>query len=196
MIYATHTHRIDELGGVLKRMPLTGFTFFIGSISICGLPPFNGFISELFIYMGSFKEIVVGDFDNTSILLPIITILALVTIGGLENKKVLLPAITELSKLGCVLYATLHTSQFLDENKIPNRLVHKISANERPNIETLLRERRFDLVINIPSMEKNYQNDTDGEEIRKLTVKNNVLLVTSVDVAKHTVQGMKEARFR
>ncbi|OFZ46492.1 MAG: hypothetical protein A2381_02165 [Bdellovibrionales bacterium RIFOXYB1_FULL_37_110] len=83
VIYATHTNRIDELGGILKRMPLTGLTFFIGSISICGLPPFNGFISELFIYMGSFKEIVVGDFDNTSILLPIITILALVTIGGL-----------------------------------------------------------------------------------------------------------------
>jgi len=83
VIYATHTHRIDELGGVLKRMPLTGFTFFIGSISICGLPPFNGFISELFIYMGSFKEIVAGDFDNTAILIPIIAILALVTIGGL-----------------------------------------------------------------------------------------------------------------
>ncbi|OGH93774.1 MAG: argininosuccinate synthase [Candidatus Magasanikbacteria bacterium RIFOXYD2_FULL_41_14] len=120
----------------------------------------------------------------------------LVTIGGLDNKKVLLPAITELSKLGCVLYATLHTSQFLDENKISNRLVHKISSTERPNIETLLRERRFDLVINIPSAEKNFQSDTDGEAIRKLTVKNNVLLVTSVDVAKHTVQSIKDARFQ
>ena len=83
VIYATHTNRIDELGGVLKRMPITGLTFFIGSVSICGLPPFNGFISELLIYMGSFKEIVVGDFDNTAILIPILAILALVTIGGL-----------------------------------------------------------------------------------------------------------------
>lgn len=44
--YATHTRNIEEMGGLLKRMPWTGFFFLIGSISISGIPPFNGFASE------------------------------------------------------------------------------------------------------------------------------------------------------
>jgi len=48
----THTRNIDKLGGLIKKMPFTGLFFLIGSIAICGMPPFNGFISEFLIYMG------------------------------------------------------------------------------------------------------------------------------------------------
>lgn len=47
---ATHTRNIEEMGGLLKRMPWTGFFFLIGSISIAGIPPFNGFASEWLTY--------------------------------------------------------------------------------------------------------------------------------------------------
>ena len=43
---ATHTRNIEEMGGLLKRMPWTGFFFLIGSLAISGIPPFNGFASE------------------------------------------------------------------------------------------------------------------------------------------------------
>ncbi len=46
IIYSTHTRNIEEMGGLLKRMPWTGAFFLIGSISISALPPFNGFVSE------------------------------------------------------------------------------------------------------------------------------------------------------
>ncbi|VVB93316.1 F(420)H(2) dehydrogenase subunit L [uncultured archaeon] len=46
LIYSTHTRNIEEMGGLLKRMPWTGLFFLIGSISISALPPFNGFVSE------------------------------------------------------------------------------------------------------------------------------------------------------
>jgi formate hydrogenlyase subunit 3/multisubunit Na+/H+ antiporter MnhD subunit len=39
------------MGGLLKRMPLTGAAFLIGSTAIIGLPPFNGFISEITIFI-------------------------------------------------------------------------------------------------------------------------------------------------
>ncbi|MBN2828901.1 MAG: hypothetical protein JXR56_01120 [Candidatus Cloacimonetes bacterium] len=48
----THTREIDQLGGLQKRMPSTGTLFLIGSLAISGMPMFNGFISELFIYLG------------------------------------------------------------------------------------------------------------------------------------------------
>jgi len=46
LIYSTHTKNIEEMGGLLKKMPWTGLFFLIGSISISALPPFNGFVSE------------------------------------------------------------------------------------------------------------------------------------------------------
>ncbi|MHB1418900.1 MAG: hydrogenase 4 subunit B [Bacillota bacterium] len=44
--FATRTRDIEKMGGLLKRMPWTGFFFLIGSVSISALPPFNGFVSE------------------------------------------------------------------------------------------------------------------------------------------------------
>ncbi len=46
VVYTTHTKNIDELGGLIKHMPWTALLFLIGAVSIAGLPPFNGFVSE------------------------------------------------------------------------------------------------------------------------------------------------------
>jgi hydrogenase-4 component B len=52
VLHATGTRQIDVLGGLAKRMPLTAALFLVGAAAICGLPPLNGFISELLIYLG------------------------------------------------------------------------------------------------------------------------------------------------
>lgn len=54
--HATGTRDIEELGGLLKRLPWTGAAFLVGAIAICGLPPLNGFVSEYLIYRGAFHE--------------------------------------------------------------------------------------------------------------------------------------------
>lgn len=43
---ATGTHNLDRLGGLMKRLPLFGTLFLIGTIAIAALPPFNGYASE------------------------------------------------------------------------------------------------------------------------------------------------------
>ncbi|MBW2514560.1 MAG: hydrogenase, partial [Deltaproteobacteria bacterium] len=48
VIQKTGTRTIDMLGGLLKKMKITGLTFLVGSLAISGLPPFNGFVSEFF----------------------------------------------------------------------------------------------------------------------------------------------------
>jgi hydrogenase-4 component B len=50
-----HTGDIERLGGLAKALPITGLGFLIGAVSICGLPPFNGFVSEFLIYRGFFQ---------------------------------------------------------------------------------------------------------------------------------------------
>lgn len=46
ILYATHTKNMEAMGGLVRKMPWTSLLFLVGALSISGLPPFNGFISE------------------------------------------------------------------------------------------------------------------------------------------------------
>ncbi|AGA91883.1 formate hydrogenlyase subunit 3/multisubunit Na+/H+ antiporter, MnhD subunit [Thioflavicoccus mobilis 8321] len=46
ILHGTHERDLEQMGGLLRRMPWTGWFFLIGSLSIAALPPFNGFVSE------------------------------------------------------------------------------------------------------------------------------------------------------
>ena len=54
--YSTGTRNLDEMGGLNVRMPITGSTSFIGSMSIAGIPPFNGFWSKLIIVIAAIQS--------------------------------------------------------------------------------------------------------------------------------------------
>jgi hydrogenase-4 component B len=54
LAYATHTRNMEEYGGLLRRMPWTGFFFLIGAVSIAALPPTNGFVSEWLVFQSLF----------------------------------------------------------------------------------------------------------------------------------------------
>lgn len=75
----THTRSLNRLGGLFKRMPKTGTVFLIGCLAICGLPPFNGFISKFIIYysMLSCKGI-----NGESLLIAAISSFALLAFVG------------------------------------------------------------------------------------------------------------------
>jgi formate hydrogenlyase subunit 3/multisubunit Na+/H+ antiporter MnhD subunit len=46
VVAATGTRDLDDLGGLVRRMPVTAATFAVGSLAIAALPPGNGFVSE------------------------------------------------------------------------------------------------------------------------------------------------------
>jgi hydrogenase-4 component B len=46
VVMTTGKRTLEQFGGLLRRMPLTGFLFLIGAMAISGLPPLNGFASE------------------------------------------------------------------------------------------------------------------------------------------------------
>ncbi len=49
--YATGTRDLKRLGGLAARLPVTGATSMVASMSIAGIPPFNGFWSKLIIIL-------------------------------------------------------------------------------------------------------------------------------------------------
>jgi len=81
VVHGTGTKEIDQLGGLLKRMPWTAATFLVGAVAICGLPPLNGFVSEFLIFFGAFKGGISTGGETAVSLLTVIAGLAL--IGGL-----------------------------------------------------------------------------------------------------------------
>jgi len=77
----THTRNTGQMGGLMKKMPYTSVLFLIGSLAICGLPPFNGFISEFIIYSGMFKSLSSSGIYQSIFIMG--SIVALSLIGGL-----------------------------------------------------------------------------------------------------------------
>jgi formate hydrogenlyase subunit 3/multisubunit Na+/H+ antiporter MnhD subunit len=78
----THTQNMENLGGLIKSMPKTAVIFLIGALSIGGLPPFNGFVSEFLIYTGLIEG--VHSNNISQIILFVLSIAGLSIIGGLS----------------------------------------------------------------------------------------------------------------
>jgi hydrogenase-4 component B len=81
VLQAAGTMNIERLGGLVKKMPRTSLLFLIASLSICGLPPLNGFISEFLIYGGLYNWLFSAGLF--SLIVTIFTMAGLALIGGL-----------------------------------------------------------------------------------------------------------------
>lgn len=55
VVYSTGTRDLEQMGGLGRRMPVTGATSMVASMSIAGIPPFAGFFSKLIIIMAAVK---------------------------------------------------------------------------------------------------------------------------------------------
>jgi len=62
ILFSTHTKNIEDLGGLIKKMPKSAILILMGVLSICALPPFSGFISEWL----TFQSLLLGfNLNNT-----------------------------------------------------------------------------------------------------------------------------------
>lgn len=105
----THTTSLDALGGLSKHMPVTAILFLTGTVAICALPPLNGFVSELLIYLGMFGSIASG----SEVLASAAGIAALALIGGLA-----LLAFTKL--YGTVFLGAPRTHEVAEATEVGN----------------------------------------------------------------------------
>jgi len=71
--YATGTRNLSRLGGLNRALPVTGATSLVGSMSIAGIPPFNGFWSKLIIIIACVEAGFYG-FAAVAVAVSIITL--------------------------------------------------------------------------------------------------------------------------
>ncbi|MCB4790878.1 MAG: monovalent cation/H+ antiporter subunit D family protein [Elusimicrobia bacterium] len=110
--YATGTRKLDKLGGLKEKMPVTAGTSLIASMSIAGVPPFNGFWSKLLIIIACVQADHVG-LAIVCALVSIITLSSFLKIQkyaffgaldkALENvKEAPLPMLSAMVFLACL----------------------------------------------------------------------------------------------
>src|SRR5262249_34907278 len=51
-----HTRRVDQLGGLARKMPIMAFFLIVFTLASIGLPGTNGFISEFLVLLGTFTS--------------------------------------------------------------------------------------------------------------------------------------------
>jgi NADH-quinone oxidoreductase subunit M len=57
MVYGrTHTRIIDEMGGLMKVIPVLAVCYVIAGLASLGLPGFSGFVAEMTIFVGAFQH--------------------------------------------------------------------------------------------------------------------------------------------
>ncbi len=78
---ATGTRDLDQLGGLMRRMPVTGAVFLVGALSVSALPPFNGFVGEWLLFQSLLHGLAA---TNTAVVIALaIGVAALALTGGL-----------------------------------------------------------------------------------------------------------------
>jgi formate hydrogenlyase subunit 3/multisubunit Na+/H+ antiporter MnhD subunit len=104
------TRNIELMGGLVHKAKYLTILFLIGSVAICGLPPFNGFISEFIIYNSFFQT--AKELKNYYPLSMLLFVVGLAFVGGL--------AVACFAKINSIMFlgserkpvANYHTSQF------------------------------------------------------------------------------------
>lgn len=110
----------------------------------------------------------------------------LISVSDTQKGK-LLPFLKQLDEQGWEFYSTSGTHDFLTRNGVGSYFIYKASEQCEPNVETLLAQRKIELIINIPTA-SGMKNQTDGYIIRRAAVDHHVPLITNLQIAQIMLQ--------
>jgi carbamoyl-phosphate synthase large subunit len=108
-------------------------------------------------------------------------------------KAKMLPYLQQLEALKWQIYSTDGTHSFLFKNGVASYFICKASENCEPNIQTVISQRKVDLIINIPSNQKP-NTQTDGYKIRRAAIDHHIPLITNPQKALIMLQCLIELR--
>ncbi|WP_305046772.1 proton-conducting transporter transmembrane domain-containing protein [Geoalkalibacter sp.] len=81
LLHATGTRDLNLMGGLLRRLPLSGALLIGGSLAAIAVPPFNGFVSEWLLYLGLLQG--VTQFSGAAAVPPLLLMGLLALTGAL-----------------------------------------------------------------------------------------------------------------
>lgn len=107
---STGTCNIEEMGGLIRRMPMTALYFLIGAVAISGLPPLNGFVSEWLTYQS-----LLAGFGST----PLLTRVVFPLTGAMLALTAALAAACFVKAFGISFLALPRSEQAAQSQEVP-----------------------------------------------------------------------------
>ena len=104
-----------------------------------------------------------------------------------SQKPKFLPYLKQLDELGWEFYSTSGTHTYLTQNGIGSYYVPKLSDKKPNGMQSLIAQRKIDLIVNIPTA-TGINTYTDGFQIRRLAVDHHIPLITNVQIAQIMLQ--------
>ncbi len=114
-----------------------------------------------------------------------------ISIGGDESKVKFLDTIPYLKNINIPIYATEKTANFLTQNGIKVKRLHKIYEKKSPNILEFFKKHMIDLAININDIYLS-KHISDDYTIRRSAVDHNITLFTNQKKAEMFIKAISE----
>ncbi len=112
----------------------------------------------------------------------------LVSSGPIHSKTEFLKSAVLLIEKGYSIFATGGTNEFFEKNGIPSTMLYWPNEDKHPNVLDYLKERKIDLVINIPKNLTKGELDNDYL-IRRSAVDFNIPLITNARLASSFIHA-------
>lgn len=116
----------------------------------------------------------------------------LISVADVHKAK-LLPYLKRLDEAGWIFYSTSGTHDYLTKNGVGSYFVYKTSDKSEPNIQTLIAQRKVEMIINIPTA-AGIEKNTDGFVIRRMAVDHHIPLITNMQIAQIMLQCLIDYR--
>ncbi len=114
VVHVTGTRNIEALGGLVKRMPRTTTLFLIGSVSIAGLPPTSGFVSEMMLFQAYFYSSAIPN--------PLLKVLLIITLSIFALTSALAAALF-VKLFGITFLALPRTKYAKEATEVPDPML-------------------------------------------------------------------------
>ena len=112
----------------------------------------------------------------------------LISSGGARAKLELLTATKVLKQKGYNIYATHGTQKYLADNGVESTLLYWPNENQQPNVVDYIRDKKIDLVVNIPK-DLTHNELANGYKIRRDAIDFNVPLITNARLASAFIKA-------
>jgi carbamoyl-phosphate synthase large subunit len=167
-----------DLDHICVKAPQFSFSRLSGADPILGVEMSS--TGEVACFGDTTEEAFLKSLLSTGFRLPKKNIL--LTLGEIEDKIEFLDSARKLDEMGFKIYATTNTYNLLKIEGVAAKHVYKISEKKAPNILTYLEQRKFDLVINSPTL-KDRASEQDGYIIRRKAIDYNIPLINNLKIA-------------
>ena len=110
VVMSTGTRNIEEMGGLMKTMPVTAAIFLVAACAIAALPPLNGFASEVILFQAYLTSFTLGQ--------PVLEILLFAGLAALALTSTLAAA-TFAKAFGTIFLARPRTEAARHAHEVP-----------------------------------------------------------------------------